>query len=289
MAIDALTMLARPALTAGRMILGLSGWMDGGEVSTGAIEHLAEQLDSERIAEIDPESFYIYNFPGSMEISALFRPHCRIANGRVEAYQPPASLFFCSAADNLVLFIGKEPNLNWHDYQDCIFAAAKAVGVETIYFIGSVSGMTPHTREPRFGCSVSDESLREHLAPMGVTFSDYEGPASMITGMLTRAPAHGLKMVSLVAEVPAYVQGRNPRSIEAVLRRLQSLLGVQADADALRPLSDEWEAKLNEVINEKPELAELIQKLEADYDSEVFDTQMGDLKSFLQQQGIRLD
>lgn len=36
-------------------------------------------------------------------------------------------------------------------------------------------------------------------------------------------------------------------------------------------------------------LAERIQKLEEDYDNEVFDTQMTDLKDWLEQQGIRLD
>ena len=56
------------------MIIGLSGWMDGGEVSTGAAKYLVTHFEAERFAEIDPDVFYIYNFPGSMEISALFGP-----------------------------------------------------------------------------------------------------------------------------------------------------------------------------------------------------------------------
>ena len=50
-----------------------------------------------------------------------------------------------------------------------------------------------------------------------------------------------------------------------------------------------FERRLSEVVKEKDELAELIQKLESDYDNEVFDTELGDLKDWLQQRGVSLD
>jgi hypothetical protein len=42
-------------------------------------------------------------------------------------------------------------------------------------------------------------------------------------------------------------------------------------------------------VEETPDLTRLIRKLEEHYDNEVFDTQMGDLKEWLQQRGIRVD
>jgi proteasome assembly chaperone (PAC2) family protein len=96
-------------------------------------------------------------------------------------------------------------------------------------------------------------------------------------------------MATLVALIPAYVQGRNPKCIEAVTRRLMGILGVQLDLEDLRTISDEFEKKLNDIVQEQPELAGNIQKLEEDYDNEIFDSEMGDLKTWLQQQGIRLD
>jgi hypothetical protein len=33
----------------------------------------------------------------------------------------------------------------------------------------------------------------------------------------------------------------------------------------------------------------MVHKMEAEYDSELFETQMGDLKEWLEQKGIRLD
>lgn len=44
-------------------------------------------LHAEAVAEIDPEPFYIYNMPGSMEVAAAFRPHVEIEKGLVKLEQ----------------------------------------------------------------------------------------------------------------------------------------------------------------------------------------------------------
>ena len=77
---------------AATLVLAFSGWMDGGDVSTGTVKRLVHLLDAEPIAEIDPEPFYIYNFPGSMEIASLFRPHIEIEDGVITAQMAPTQL-----------------------------------------------------------------------------------------------------------------------------------------------------------------------------------------------------
>jgi len=289
MASEKLRILARPKLTDTRMLLGFSGWMNGGDASTGTIEWLAGELKARKLAEIEPEGFYIYNFPGSMEIAAMFRPHCTIRDGLVTAFDPPRNEFRYSEPDNLILFTGKEPNLAWPEYAECMFSLASAFDVRTMYFVGSVAGVVPHTRDPRLSCSVSEEGLKDSLQPFGVRFTNYDGPASLITFMLTLAGERGMKMATLVAEIPAYVQGKNPRSIEAVSRKLAGMLGLKIHLDRLRRISDEFERKVDEVVQRKPELVELIRKLENDYDNELFDTEIGDLKEWLEERGIRPD
>jgi proteasome assembly chaperone (PAC2) family protein len=286
---DRLEMQTRPELHDGRMVLAFSGWMDGGDVSTGTVEWLAATLNAPRVAQIGPEGFYIYNFPGPMEISALFRPHTRIEEGVIRVFQPPENAFFCDQDNELILFRGKEPNFNWSAFADCIFSFAAQAGVSVMYFVGSVGGTVPHTREPRLISTVSDERLKPSLQQYGVRFTDYEGPASFSTHLLAQARSRGLGMASLVAEIPAYVQGPNPKSIEAVVRKLAAILRLEVDPGELRTLSTAWEERLNEALEQKQDLAGHIRKLEEDYDNEVFDTQMGDLKEWLQQQGIRLE
>jgi len=289
MASGKLNIYKRPKLNTPRILLGLSGWMDGGKVSTGTIKHLVEKLGAQRFAEIEPEGFYIYNFPGSMEITSLFRPYTRIKNGLVESYEVPTNTFFYNEKNNLILFLGKEPNLQWQEFAECIFSLCSEFDIKTIYFIGSVAGLVPHTREPRIFCSVSDARLKENLHQYGVKFTDYEGPASIVTYLTANCSTQGLSMASLVATVPAYVQGNNPKCVEAVIRRLTGILELQIELDDLREISDEFEKRLSDVVQDQPELAGNVSKLEEDYDNEIFNSEMGDLKKWLEQQGIRLD
>jgi len=289
MATDALTILARPALTGARMVLGLSGWMNGGDVSTGTIEHLVSILKAAPLARIAPDRFYLYNFPGPMEVSALFRPHTVVEDGLVKSYEPPTNEFHCDAANRLILFQGKEPHLDWTGYGECLLAVAAAFDVRTIWFVGSYAGVVPHTRDPRIYSSVSDAAMKPALEAHGIRFSNYQGPAGISTYLTRLAAERGVRLATLVAEIPAYVHGTNPRCIEAVTRRLSAILGLQVDLGALRTLSDRFEARVNEAVRSRGELGEMVHKMEAEYDSELFETQMGDLKEWLEQQGIRLD
>jgi len=289
MSFEALSMQEVEPLNEGRLVVALSGWMDGGDVSIGTVEHLVEQLDAERIGEIDPDPFFILNFPGSMEISSIFRPYGNIEEGIVESFEMPSNVIYVARESNLALFLGREPNMHWRGYVGCLFEAARRLGVTSIYFVGSVGGLVTHTREPRIGCAVSRAELKERLEPYAVKFTSYEGPVSVVTYLLTEATGRGMDMITLVAEIPAYVQGRNPKSIEAVTRMVCGLLGLPVELESMRGESDEWEKKVTEAVSEQEELAEHVRKLEAAYDDEVFDTQMGDLKDWLEKRGVRLD
>jgi len=271
-----------------RLLLGFSGWMDGGDVSTGTVRVLIEKLHARRIAEIDHRGFYIYNFPGAMDVTSLFRPYCRIKKGIVREFAFPENAFFAAENEDLILFSGKEPNMRWVEYGDCVFALCRQFGVRSVYFIGSVAGLVPHTRDPQFFCSVSDAQMKPRFESYGIKFSDYEGPASVVTYLTTRAKEEGVEMVSIVATVPAYVQGGNPKCVAAVTRRIAGVLGVRLELDDLQAAADDFERRLTEAVQEQPELAESVTKLEQDYDNEIFG-EMGELQHWLHQKGIRLD
>ena len=289
MAIYPLVVHAQPDLTDACMVLGFTGWMDGGDVSTGTLEFLRDATGAQRFAEIEPDDFYLYHFPASMEVASLLRPHGRIDDGLVRSFKLPSNTFYFDKGNRLVLFSGHEPNIQWRRFSECVFAAAEMAGVSMIYFVGSVGGVVPHTREPRLFSSVSSERIKQQMQARGLRFTNYEGPLSLITYMMTRAEQRGMGMATIVAEIPAYVQGRNPKSIAAVLRQIGAILDLSFDLDPLRQLTEQWESRLNEAVKKRSELASHIQKLEEDYDNDVFDTQMGDLKSWLQDQGIRVD
>jgi proteasome assembly chaperone (PAC2) family protein len=264
-----LKMLARPQLSGATMLLALTGWMDGGLVSTGTVRRMMENRKLTEIARVDPDPFYIYNFPGSMEIAALFRPEVKMQDGLIQELDLPTNVFLCDPAAQLVFFLGKEPHLRWLEFAECIFSVAANIGVKRIIFMGSFGGAVPHTREPRMYGSVSHPTLKSLLKDKGFRLSDYEGPASFSTLLISQSPSRDIEMLSLVAEIPGYLEGLNPLSIEAVTRRLSKILGEPVDIDALRKGSDEWELQVTQAVEKDSELAETVRKLEEQYDNEL--------------------
>lgn len=279
----------RPELHEPRLVVGFSGWMDGGDVATGSVGYLIRRLGATPLAEISPEEFYIYNMPGMMEVAALFRPHVRIKGGLIEFMGLPCNTFYYHSQSRLILFVGKEPNLRWELFVGLMLQLCQEFSVRRIYTVGSVSSLVPHSREPRLLCTVSSQSLKEQIQHYGVRFTEYEGPASIVTYLTYKALQAGLECINLVAMIPAYVQGSNPRCIEAMTRRLAGMLQIDLDMTELRAIADEFERKVGELVQQQPELAKRIGKLEEDYDNEVFESELGDLKQWLQEKGIRLD
>lgn len=259
-----------PKLEQATLVLAFTGWMDGGDVSTGTVSRLVNLVNARRVAQIDPELFYIYNFPGSMEIAALFRPVAEIEDGLIKGMEMPSNEFYLHEPASLLLFVGKEPNLRWRTFGDCVFAFARLAGVRRILFVGSFGGSVPHTRQPRLYVSTSQaDLLPEMKRRFGMRGSNYKGPGSFTTYLMTRAESEGMDMVSLVAEIPSYLQGTNPASIEAVTRRLAKILKLPLDLDSLRAASTAWELQVSGAIEDNTELAQTVRALEEAYDNEL--------------------
>jgi len=257
------------------LVLAFSGWMDGGDVSTGTVQRLVDLLEARPVAEIEPDPFYLYNFPGSMEVAALFRPAVKIEDGLVSELAMPTNVFYCHEPANLLLFLGREPNLRWRVFGDCVVELARRAGVRRVLFVGSFAGSVPHTREPRLYVTCSDAALLPEMSHYGIRRTGYHGPGSFTSYLLTRAPSAGLEMTSLVAEIPGYLQGRNPMSIEAVTRRLAKILQLPLDLGALRAESTEWELEVSRVVGRDKDLTKTVRRLEEAYDNELLEQEGG--------------
>lgn len=286
---DCLTLTHEPTLSNPTLVMGFTGWMDGGHSSTGTIEYLRVRLRAERFAEIDPDGFYILNFPGSMETVSAFRPHTKYVDGVIDTFNYPQNIFFAHPEHSMILFEGHEPNLFWGRCCEAIFDICRRYNVRRIIFIGSVAGTVPHTREARVSCSISHERLRGEMEKKGFRFVTYEGPGSLVTYLMNECTLRDLEMISLVAEIPVYVHGYNPRCVETGLRCISSLLDLQLEYEDLHALSEDFEKRVDQLVAEQPELAKNVRQLEEVYDNEIFDSEMGDLKKWLRQRGVRPD
>jgi proteasome assembly chaperone (PAC2) family protein len=270
MAHPALTILNDPPrMTDATLLLALTGWMDGGDVSTGTVKRLMDDRDVVHVARLESSGFYIDNFPGSMEVTALFRPHVRYDRGLVEEFEMASNDFYADPASNTAFFVGKEPNLNWPGFADALYDMIGLLGVRRIIFMGSFGGAVPHTREPRLYGSVSERRLLPLLKQHGLRPTEYEGPASFATYLLTRSPGHKIEMLSIAAEIPGYLQGENPLSIAAVTRRLGAILNLPVNLATLREASTQWELEVTEAVEKDEKLTETVRQLEEQYDNDL--------------------
>ncbi len=161
--------------------------------------------------------------------------------------------------------------MKWRQYGHCIFRLCREVSVGRILFVGSYGGEVPHTREPRLYVTCSDKKLLPEMQQYGVGRTGYQGPGSFTSYLMTQAPAAQLDMVSLVTEIPSYLQGTNPSCIEAVTRRLAKILKLPVDLDSLRAASTRWELAVSNQLEKDDELATLVRKLEQAYDDSLLE------------------
>lgn len=268
---DSLTILNAPSMPGATLLLALTGWMDGGEVSTGTVKRLMDGRDLTAIGRIKSGGFYIDNFPGPMEVAELLRPSVHYEGGLVTSFELPRNDFYADPKANLAFFIGKEPNIDWPGFADCIFDVVKRLGVSRIIFMGSFGGSVPHTREPRLFGSVSERRLLPLLKQHGLRPSDYKGPASFASYLLWRSHRESVEMLSIAAEIPGYLEGQNPLSIEAVTRRLGRMMALKVDLAKLREASTDWEMRVTQEVEKNDKLAESVRKLEEEYDNELIE------------------
>jgi hypothetical protein len=129
------------------MVLALDGWVDGGESATGSVRFLRRKLRPRKLAEIPPGRFHIYQVPGQLSL----RPYTRVEDGLVRQYTPPRNIFHYwqnpVGDEDLILFQGTEPHMNWNDYSAAILEVAREFGAGRMYMLGGVLDKMPHTRE----------------------------------------------------------------------------------------------------------------------------------------------
>jgi len=260
----------RPELRHPYMVCGISGWVDGGEAATGSIQYLVRKLEAKRFAEIPTNRFHIFQVPGQLSL----RPQIRIEDGILKEHRFPQNQFFYwvnpNADNDLILFLGTEPNLNWEEYADAILGLAEELDVIRIYLLGGVLDKTPHTREPGVSCACSSDQLKEEMRKYSMQFSNYEGPGSFSTTLLRICQDRRGQMVSLTTRATYYPEfdiiiPHNPKAIRAMVSRLNHLLRLNLDISDLDKQAEEFEAKLSFMASQNPSFRTYVEELEKDF------------------------
>jgi predicted ATP-grasp superfamily ATP-dependent carboligase len=272
----------RPGLSRPSLVCAFAGWNDGGEAATTAAAYMRDRWTASRFASVDPEEFFDFQ---------VNRPTVALIEGATRKVDWPANDFFHASLPerDVIVFVGIEPNVRWRTFCGAIVDTAKDLGVEMLLTLGAFLADVPHTRAAPTTATSPDPSLLERL---GSVPSRYEGPTG-ITGVLHDAAARaGLPSVSLWAAVPHYLpSGPNPRAALALVEKASVALDVEVPTDTLVRAAESWEAQVSSMIEENPDLAAYVRRLEetADEREELIEMPSGEalaaeLERFLREQ-----
>jgi proteasome assembly chaperone (PAC2) family protein len=258
--LDHTTLIRRPRLRGPVLLAAFDGWNDAGEAATTALDAIGEGLGAETFAVIDPEEFY--DFQATRPTVRLVDGHRRIEWPSIElrAARLPAS------EHDLIVVRGHEPNLRWRTFASEIVELAADLRVEMVVTVGALLADVPHTRPVQVVSSAGDRELAERL---GLNVSRYEGPTGILGVLGDVATRQGIPTVGLWAALPHYLNlAPNPWGAMALIRELRRLLPMAVDTSALTGQTGAFDAAVAELVEENPELAGYIERLEADTDDE---------------------
>jgi proteasome assembly chaperone (PAC2) family protein len=247
----------RPDLRSPVLVCAFRGWNDAAAAASTALTAVADALDAELLARIDPEEYFDFQ---------ANRPTISLDEGQTRRIDWPENNFFAARAPtadrDLLLLDGTEPNLRWRTFAETVATTADTLGVELVVTLGALIAEVSHTLPvPITGLA----SSRELVDELELERSSYEGPTG-ITGIVhDLCRQAGIESASLWAAVPHYVAAvPNPKAALALLRRLEGLTGIALEASELERETADYEEQIGRAVAANPEIEELVSRIEAE-------------------------
>jgi proteasome assembly chaperone (PAC2) family protein len=275
-----------PHLRSPVMVCAFRGWNDAAAAASTALSAVADSLEAEQIASLDPEDYFDFQST---------RPTISLDEGQTRRIDWPENNVFAvripNADRDLVLLDGTEPNLRWRTFSETIATIADALGVEMVVTLGALIAEVSHTLPVPITGLASSAALVEELE---LEYSSYEGPTGIVGVVHDLCRQNGIESASLWAAVPHYVAAvPNPKAALALLRRLEGLTGIAVEASDLEEETTDYEEQIGRAIAANPEIEELVSRIEAEQadllsdESELpnADTLAREFQRFLRQRG----
>jgi len=237
------------------LVCAFKGWNDAGEAATSALTYMGASLEAARFALIDPEEFVDFQST---------RPSVRLVDGLSRKIEWPEFEFYEArvprAPRDLILLSGPEPAMRWRTFTKLIIDLAEALGTQLVVSLGALLADVPHTRPVPITGLASDEALTRRL---GLQQSGYEGPTGIVGVLHHICAERDIQPASLWASVPHYVAAApNPKAALALVRKLESLVGVSVDAEELERSAADYERQVNLAVQSDPDVQAFVERLE---------------------------
>jgi proteasome assembly chaperone (PAC2) family protein len=236
------------------MICAFEGWNDACQAATNVIRHLIARYDATEVRHIRCDGYYDYQVTRPMS--------CTVA-GRRRILWPQTTFYDIAINPGTHVFaqIAPEPNYRWVEYCHQSMHIAEEFDVDHIVTLGSMFVDCPHTRPLPI-----DESDTDCRCDMD---REYNGPVGITTVLDALACNEGFDASTIWASIPQYLGSDEcAQATLQMLHHLSGRLGVELDQGDLPQKAQAWKAQASVLTHCNDDLAEYVERLEHEYDSE---------------------
>ncbi|MEA2486588.1 MAG: hypothetical protein QOF16_242 [Actinomycetota bacterium] len=237
--------LAEPAL-----IVSFQDWVDAGAAGSTAARHIAE--GGELVARFDGDALFDFR---------SHRPVLDIEDGTYKDLQMPEMTLTRNRFDSrdVLVLTGPEPDYRWNEFAHSVLEIATQAHVVRHISLGAIPAAVPHTAPTPVMMTGSSSELLDGggIATEGLL----RVPAAAVSLIEWTLGHNGIGAVGFWAQVPHYLSPYPPGSI-ALIRRVESHLGVSIGVGELEGEAAALSGRLDEMFSNRPEAKEYLEQLE---------------------------
>ncbi len=241
------------------LIHALEGFSDAGHAVRLAADHLKNSLDAELVASFAIDDLLDYRSR---------RPMMTFKVDHFTDYDDPQLNLYAlrdSLGTPFLLLAGMEPDLQWERFVTAVRLLAERLGVRRTVGLGAIPMAVPHTRPVTM---TPHSNNRELIAGHQPWVGEVQVPSSASNLLEFRMAQHGHESVGFTVHVPHYLsQTDYPAAAEALLQQVAESASLRLPVQALTEAAAAVRAKIDEQVEASPEIAQVVQALEHQYDA----------------------
>lgn len=251
---DELPEMGQPVL-----IQALTGFVDAGNATRLAREHLRSTLAARPVARFDIDQLLDYRSR---------RPTMTFVQDRWADYDEPQlqlELLRDDAGTPFLLLSGPEPDLQWERFTSALIALIRRFDVRLTVGLNSIPMAVPHTRPTGV---TAHATRRELIAGYEPWLQRVQVPGSAGHLLEYRLGQQGSDAMGFAVHVPHYVaQAEYPAAAELLLTSVSRATGLLLPTEGLRTAADAVRDDIDRQLAQTEDAGELVRALEQQYDA----------------------
>ena len=241
------------------MVLVLDGFLDAGNASARAAQHLVDLSESRVVATFDVDQLHDYR---------ARRPPMSFVRDHYASYDSPrlvVRLVRDTGGTPYLLLHGPEPDIRWEAFCRAVCTVVERFGVTAVVSMGSVPMAVPHTRPIAITHHANNPALLTGESPWR---GELRIPSSAQALLELRLGEGGHDAMGFVAHVPHYLaQLDYPAASIALLEHVEWAARLTIDLSGLRAEAEDRAAEVARYLAANEEVAEVVAALEQQYDA----------------------